>query len=108
MKNNQPSPRTSGELLEDLRLLVADTKTLIANNVAEHSDSALAALSDRYEAAQQRLAELYDGAREKIVAGAKSTDASIRDHPYKALVIALGAGVVLGALLVRPSRQPRQ
>ena len=105
MKTNQSTPRTSGELLDDLRLLVADTKTMIAQSVADHSESALAALGDRYEAAQQRFTELYNGAREKVVAGAKCTDASIRDHPYKALAIALGAGVLIGALFVRPSRQ---
>ncbi len=104
MKNTHANPRTSGELLDDLRLLVADTKTMVANTVAEHSDSALVALGERYDAAQRRLTELYDGAREKVVAGAKCTDASIRDHPYKSLAIAVGVGVVVGALLARRGR----
>jgi ElaB/YqjD/DUF883 family membrane-anchored ribosome-binding protein len=104
MKNNRTNTRTSAELLDDLRLLVADTKTLVANSVADHSEDALAALGERYEAAQQRFGELYEGAREKVIAGAKSTDANIREHPYKAVAIALGVGVLIGAVFARRGR----
>ncbi len=104
MKNNRTNTRTSAELLDDLRLLVADTKSLVANSVADHSEDALAALGERYEAAHERFTELYDGAREKVVAGAKSTDASIRAHPYQAVAIALGVGVLIGAVFSRRGR----
>ena len=104
MKNNQDVARTPGELLEDLKALIADTKTLVAESVSERSGEALAALSERLGAAQERVTELYDDAKKKVVAGAKSTDATIREYPYQALAVALGVGVIVGALLSRRSR----
>ncbi|MBL9200173.1 MAG: DUF883 family protein, partial [Opitutaceae bacterium] len=35
---------------------------------------------------------------------AKCTDSAIREHPYQALAIALGAGLLVGVLLGRRSR----
>lgn len=104
MKNNQDIARTPSELLEDLRTLIAETKTLVAESVSERSGQALAALSERIGAAQERVTELYGDAKEKVVAGAKCTDATIREHPYQSLAVALGAGIIVGALLARRSR----
>jgi ElaB/YqjD/DUF883 family membrane-anchored ribosome-binding protein len=104
MKNNKDIARTPGELLEDLKALIADTKTLVAESVSERSSEALAALSERLGAAQERATELYDGAKKKVVAGAKCTDATIREHPYQSLAVALGVGIVVGALIARRSR----
>jgi ElaB/YqjD/DUF883 family membrane-anchored ribosome-binding protein len=36
-----------------------------------------------------------------VVAGARCTDATIREHPYQSLALALGVGVIAGALLSR-------
>lgn len=72
------------------------------------SDSLTDSLNERLEAAreqlaraQERLGEIYDDTRDKVVAGAKVTDKAIRRHPYESLAIALGVGVVVGALLGR-------
>ena len=101
MKNNKDIARTPSELLDDLRNLVADTKTMVADSVTEHSGEAFSALSERFGAAQERVTELYDGARKKVVAGAKCTDATIREYPYQSLAVALGVGVIVGALISR-------
>jgi len=45
--------------------------------------------------------DVYDRARHNVVAGAKYTDETIRQHPYQSLAIALGVGVLLGALIRR-------
>ena len=101
MKNNIDTARTSSELLDDLRTLVAETKTMLADSVSERSGEALAALSERFGAAQERVTELYDGARKKVVAGAKCTDATIREYPYQSIAVALGVGVIVGAIIAR-------
>ena len=101
MKNNNVTTRTSSELLDDLRTLVAETKTMLADSVSERSGEALAALSERLGAAQERVTELYDGARKKVVAGAKCTDATIREYPYQSIAVALGVGVIVGAIIAR-------
>ena len=44
-----------------------------------------------------------DRGERKVVAGARATDETIRAHPYESLAIALGVGVLLGALIRRNS-----
>jgi ElaB/YqjD/DUF883 family membrane-anchored ribosome-binding protein len=44
-------------------------------------------------------------ARVKAVAGAKATDKAIRNNPYKAVGVAVGAGLIAGALLTRRGRR---
>lgn len=77
---------------------------MMGDSLTEHSEDALAALRSRFDAAQERLAELYEGARTKVVAGAKCTDAAIRENPYQAMAIAAGVGLLVGVLLGRRSR----
>lgn len=95
---------TPKELLTDLRTLVADAETMAANSLSEHTTDALNALRTRYEAAQERFADIYEGARTRVVAGAKSTDAAIRANPYQSLAIAAGVGLLAGVLISRRSR----
>ena len=56
------------------------------------------------QAAQERFADIYEGAKKKVVAGAKYTAATIRENPYQSLAIALGVGVVLGVLIGRRTK----
>lgn len=105
MKNKSESASpTPKELLEDLRTLVAEAEQMMSDSLTEHSEEAITALRARFDAAQERLATLYDGARKKVVAGAKCTDEAIRANPYQALAIALGAGLLVGVLLGRRSK----
>ena len=99
MKNNKDIVRTPSELIDELKTLVADTKTMVADAVTERSSEVLEGLSERLGAAQERLTEVYDGAKKKVVAGAKCTDATIREYPYQSLAVALGVGVIVGALI---------
>lgn len=39
--------------------------------------------------------------QEQTAAAAKATDKTIREHPYQALGIAFGVGVLIGVLVVR-------
>ncbi|HLP26656.1 MAG TPA: hypothetical protein VK477_13325, partial [Acidobacteriota bacterium] len=65
--------------------------------------STLARLQERFEAAQERLANAAQATKQRVVAGAKYTDRAIRDHPYQSLAIALGVGVLAGILIGRRS-----
>jgi ElaB/YqjD/DUF883 family membrane-anchored ribosome-binding protein len=47
--------------------------------------------------------ELAGNLRDQAVAGAKTADKAIREHPYKAIGIAVGVGAVIGFLLARRS-----
>ena len=55
MKKEKDTARTPGELLEELKALVAEAEAMTADSLSEHTTEALANLRDRYNAAQERL-----------------------------------------------------
>ncbi len=104
MKNNKDTVHTPKELLHELQALVAEAEAMIADSVTERPAEAIDSLRSRFVAAQDRFTDAYAGARKKVVAGAKSTDAVIRANPYQSLAIALGVGLLAGVLLGRRSK----
>jgi len=74
---------------------------MLADSVTEHSTEAVEALRQRFADAQERLAATYEEAKTKVVAGAKATDATIRENPYQSIAIAVGVGLLLGMLIGR-------
>jgi ElaB/YqjD/DUF883 family membrane-anchored ribosome-binding protein len=106
MKNNnaESSAQTPTGLLNDLHSLVNEAETMAGDSLSEHTDDAISALRARFDAAQERLTDLYTGARKKVVAGAKCTDEAIRANPYQSLAIAAGVGLLVGVLLGRRSK----
>jgi ElaB/YqjD/DUF883 family membrane-anchored ribosome-binding protein len=104
MKNNQDTALTPKELLSELQSLVAEAETMIGDTVSEQSAEAIESLRLRFAAAQERFEGACEGARKKVVAGAKYTDATIRANPYQSLAIAAGIGLVVGILLGRRSK----
>jgi ElaB/YqjD/DUF883 family membrane-anchored ribosome-binding protein len=105
MKNNKNTAPTPQDLIDDLHTLVAEAEKMVGDSVSEHSAEAVTALRARYEAAQERLGVMYEGAKERVVAGAKCTDTAIRENPYQSLAIAAGVGLLVGVLLGRRSNQ---
>jgi len=105
MKNpTESTAQTPQDLLNELRSLVAEAEKMMGDSLTEHTEEAVGSLRARFDSAQQRLGEIYAGARQKVVAGAKCTDEAIRANPYQALAIALGTGLLVGVLLGRRSR----
>jgi len=89
------------QLLENLRSLVAEAEKTLGATLAEGAEDRLGDLRERLEAARDQARALFEGARKKVADGAKQADAVIRSHPYESLAVALGVGVLLGALLRR-------
>jgi len=100
-KNSDSSTQTPQDLLTDLRLLVSEAEKMLGDSLTEHSEDAIHALRARFDAAQERMSELYAGARTKVIAGAKYTDESIRANPYQSMAIAAGVGLLVGVLVTR-------
>jgi ElaB/YqjD/DUF883 family membrane-anchored ribosome-binding protein len=102
MKNNKSTAtHTPKELLTELKALVTEAEGMIGDSVSETSDEAMGALRSRYEAMQERMSDLYDGAKKKVVAGARYTDETIRENPYQSIAVAAGLGLLVGVLLGR-------
>jgi ElaB/YqjD/DUF883 family membrane-anchored ribosome-binding protein len=97
----QRTTQTPEDVLNELRALVGEAEKIIGQSSEANCESTVEALRERLEAAQQRLADVYEEVRRKVVAGAKKTDATIRQHPYEAMAITLGLGLIAGVLVGR-------
>jgi ElaB/YqjD/DUF883 family membrane-anchored ribosome-binding protein len=100
MKNNtEAAAKKHEELLNDLHALVVEAEKMTGDAPSEGVASAVNALRERFDSAQERLGELYNGARKQVIAGAKSADEAIRSNPYQSLAIAAGVGLLVGILV---------
>ena len=82
-----------GQLAEDAQALLSATVDVAGDKVAE--------ARKRLAAALERGKEVCSRAREKVAEGAKAADEAVHEHPYQAIAIGVGVGVVLGYLLAR-------
>ena len=82
-----------GTLAEDARALMAATADVAGERVGE--------ARKRLAAALERAKEIAGRVRDKAVEGAKAADEAVHEHPYQAIAIGVGAGVLIGYLLGR-------
>jgi ElaB/YqjD/DUF883 family membrane-anchored ribosome-binding protein len=102
MKNDSGvTTESPEEIVEHISRLMAEAEAMMVGPVAERAGEKLNTLRARFEDLQSKASSVYSDARQKVVAGAKATDETIRSHPYESLAIALGVGVLLGALIRR-------
>lgn len=102
MKRNHTATAESPEqLVTSLRSLLAEAEQLVSDSAGEFASEKAEDIKSRFAQAQEHIQEFYDSARQKVVAGARRADETIRAHPYESLAVALGVGVLLGALLRR-------
>ena len=99
-KDTSESPE---QLLENLRTLISEAERTLGASVREGAEDHLGGIRERLEGAKETAQNLFISARKKVTEGAKQADATIRSHPYESLAVALGVGVLLGALLARKS-----
>jgi ElaB/YqjD/DUF883 family membrane-anchored ribosome-binding protein len=106
MKNRHDTGTTAEtpeQLIEHISRLMAEAEAMLAGPVAEQASSKISDLKDRLQDARDRLGDAYNSARRNVIAGAKYTDETIREYPYYSIGIALGLGLLLGALVRRSS-----
>jgi ElaB/YqjD/DUF883 family membrane-anchored ribosome-binding protein len=67
----------------------------------EHRDTEKHELRAKLEAATEKAKEVGKRLQEQTVAAAKAADKVVHEHPYQAIGIAFGAGVLIGVLATR-------
>lgn len=98
-KENHDIPQDISQLAEDARALLVATADVAGDKVG--------AARQRLSAALERGKELACQVREKAAAGVKAADKAVHEHPYQAMGIALGVGVLIGFLVARRSGSKR-
>jgi ElaB/YqjD/DUF883 family membrane-anchored ribosome-binding protein len=93
-KQTKAVSNAMGTLADDARALMATTADVAGEKVSE--------ARKRLAAALESGKEIYGRVRDKAVEGAKATDQAVHEHPYQAIGIALGVGVLIGYLVGRP------
>src|SRR5271154_3931778 len=98
-KHTQAASHDVGSLAEDARALMAATADVAGEKVGE--------ARNRLSAALERAKEIAGNVRDKAVAGAKATDEAVREHPYQAIAVGVGVGLLLGYVLGRRCSRDR-
>jgi len=88
------------KVMEDLRTLVHDGEELLKAGASELGEKGLE-LRERLQAAVDRARVACQRLEDRAIAGAKAADRTIHEHPYQAIGIALGVGLVVGLLAGR-------
>src|SRR2546429_461059 len=101
-------PRSSPPSREQVNIQWEGNMKNEATEIAEATDELKRATAELKEKARMAGVAAWDlgkatyqGVQDKAVACTKATDQAIRSRPYAALGIAFGAGVLLGALVLR-------
>lgn len=88
-------------LVADLQAVVRDSEDLLKATARDMSDAAQQArtrLTAALEKARTTCAEWQEQGLAVAKEAARTTDATIRSHPYESMAVAFGVGVLIGAL----------
>ena len=95
---------TTAKLKEDLATVLRDAEALIkasAEQGGEKTAEARARIREALDAAKRRLLEAEQAAVRQGQDALHSTEEYARQHPWQAMGIAAGVGLILGVLLAR-------
>jgi len=92
-KQKQTVGNYMNTLTEDAQAVMEATSEMVGEKVGK--------ARKRLGAAMERSKEVYSQVRDKALDGARVTDRAVRENPYQAMAIALGAGVIVGFLVTR-------
>jgi ElaB/YqjD/DUF883 family membrane-anchored ribosome-binding protein len=88
----------AGKLIRDMKLVLQDAEELIkatAGDIGERTREARAKLAGALVVAKETCNQLEDATFESV----RSTQTTIRAHPYESVGIAFGIGFAIGVLL---------
>ncbi|HTP62400.1 MAG TPA: DUF883 family protein [Burkholderiales bacterium] len=92
------------KLVSDLKVLIADSEELLRASAGQAGEK-IAVARERIQAslatAKVKMADAERAMLEKTKVAAKATDDYVHDHPWRAVGIAAGVGLVLGLLIGR-------
>ena len=101
-RTRKADPATVDKLLEDLQAIVTDAEELLkatAGLAGEKVQDARARAEESLSAARERLGDVRDDALQQARDVVSSGEEYVRRHPWHAVGIAAGAGLLVGLLI---------
>ena len=95
---------TKDKLAQDFKVVVADVEELLratASQAGERVSAVRERLQDSLHRTKVKLAEAEDIVVDKGKQAARVTDEYVHDHPWRAVGVAAGIGLVIGLLIGR-------
>lgn len=83
----------TGNLMDDLRAVMADAEELLRATAGE--------AGPKVQEVRARAEETLRNARDHMQGAGRQLDAQVREHPWAAVGVAAGLGLLLGVLLAR-------
>jgi ElaB/YqjD/DUF883 family membrane-anchored ribosome-binding protein len=91
---------TTEKTMQDLGMALQEGEEALKAAAGENGHE----LRAKLRAAIDKAKVLYDRLEDKTVAAAKATDKVVHEHPYQAIGIAFGVGLLIGVLAMRSRR----
>jgi len=92
---------TPYEIIAHISQLMDEAEAMLVGPLVPEAGRPADEIRSRLETIRAELLRLSNRTINQVVDGAKAADNAIRAHPYKALAIALGVGVLVGTCLRR-------
>jgi len=104
LADTDPSDVTKEQLINDFKVVVADAEALLKATAGQGGE-AMAAVRSRVEAslatAKEKMSDAQAAMLARTKAAARATDEYVHVHPWKAVGVAAGVGLVVGLLIGR-------
>lgn len=104
LADTDPSEVTKEQLINDFKVVVSDAEALLKATAGQGGE-AMAAVRARVEgslaAAKEKMSDAQAAMLARTKAAAKATDEYVHVHPWKAVSVAAGVGLVVGLLIGR-------
>lgn len=92
------------KLVQDLQRVITDAEELM-HATADETEPKLVEMRERIRsnlmAARHKLGDIEDVVKTKTREAARATDDYVHEHPWKAIGVAAGAGLIIGLLAGR-------
>ncbi len=92
------------KLMQDLKIVIGDAEELLratASQAGEKASAAREKIEDSLHRAKVKLAEAEALMIDKTKQAARATDEYVHEHPWKAVGVAAGIGLIVGLLIGR-------
>ena len=101
---NDLSTASKEKLVQDFKVVISDAEELLkatASAAGEKVSVARERVQDSLHRAKVKLAEAEDVLVQKSKAAARMTDEYVHEHPWRAVGVAAGVGLIIGLLIGR-------